>query len=335
MTHLTIVKLSMPDLVDDLRKALAARLAAVAGDRLRPSTARLIEAYRSGTTPATAILADADDVAAYAAVRMPATFAAAYAALCALRQAVPGFSPVSQLDAGGGTGAAAWAAAATFPDLRDITIIDQVGEALAFGRLLAADAESDALRGARWVPVRLEDAGSLPEADLVTVSYLLGELSQSRQDDLLDRVVPVAGAVVLIEPGTPAGYQRVIRARTRLIERGATIVAPCPHQATCPLGTGDWCHFGARVNRSALHRRLKDGEASYEDEKFCYLAAFTAPQPGTGYQRVLRRPVQRKGLVSLRLCRPDGSAGEEIVTKRHGMAYRAARDVAWGDAWHP
>ncbi len=32
--------------------------------------------------------------------------------------------------------------------------------------------------------------------------------------------------------------------------------------------------------------------------------------------RVLRHPVKRKGLVQLELCRADGTAGRELVTRR-------------------
>ena len=97
---------------------------------------------------------------------------------------------------------------------------------------------------------------------------------------------------------------------TRLRDRGAL-----PAPGGCPLAAGDWCHFGARVNRSALHRRVKEADLGYEDEKFSYVAAGGGRSP-TGIARVLRRPAQRKGLVSLRLCRPDGTAGDRIVTKR-------------------
>jgi ribosomal protein RSM22 (predicted rRNA methylase) len=97
---------------------------------------------------------------------------------------------------------------------------------------------------------------------------------------------------------------------------------------------GDWCHFGVRVNRSALHRRLKEADLSYEDEKYAYLVAVRDWSAPGEMARVLRRPIQRKGLVQLRLCRPDGSAGDRVITKKLGTdVYKAARDTEWGDAW--
>lgn len=328
----------MPDLPDDLRTALATRLADVPVERLRVRVARLIEAYRSGATPTAPILGDAADVAAYAAYRMPATYAAVSAVLGELRHAVPEFAPVRHLDIGGGTGAACWAVVALFDGVREITVVDQVAEALAVGRRLAEGSVSTVLRNASWVSGRLEDATALPTADLVTVSYVLGELSPDRQADLVDRVASAAGVLVLVEPGTPAGYRRILDARTRLIDAGRVIVAPCPHQGTCPLESGDWCHFGTRVNRSALHRRLKDGDLGYEDEKFAYLIAARSEvaqslAATTGSGRILRRPTQRKGMVTLRLCQSNGTAADHIVTKRHGDSYRSARDATWGDTW--
>jgi ribosomal protein RSM22 (predicted rRNA methylase) len=107
------------------------------------------------------------------------------------------------------------------------------------------------------------------------------------------------------------------------------VVAPCPHQAACP---NDWCHFAARIGRTSVHRRLKGGELSYEDEKFSYVAAARDLSGGTP-GRVVRRTQQRKGLVSLPLCTAEGVLRTELVSKRQGDRYRAARDVDWGDAW--
>jgi ribosomal protein RSM22 (predicted rRNA methylase) len=320
----------MADLPEPLRYALAARLAGLPIESLRTSVNRLIEAYRSGTTPATPILSRPGDVAAYAAYRMPATFSAVRAALAAVDVAVP---PATLLDLGGGTGAAAWAAVDRWPEIREITVIDQVRDALDLGAGLAAESPSPALRAASWVAQPL--GGTVPSADLVTISYVLGELDVEAQRQLVDTAATAGGVVVIVEPGTPAGYARILAARARLIESGRVIVAPCPHQAACPMPPGkDWCHFGARVNRSALHRKVKDADLSYEDEKFSYLVAVrpefveSAPQA-----RVLRRPIQRKGLVQLHLCQPAGTIADQIVTKRHGSDYKLARDVSWGDTF--
>ncbi len=320
----------MPELPDDLRAALQTGLAGIAVDPLRRAVNQLIAAYRSGAVPKVPIVANSADAAAYAAYRMPATFSAVAAALAQVPSAV---RPRSMLDLGGGTGAAAWAAAARFPDLGRVIVADQARHALDLGAALAREAAVAPIRAATWASWSL--GAALPgSADLVTVSYVLGELSESDQARLLDAACGAAtGAIVVVEPGTPAGYRRVLAARSWLVAAGWQLAAPCPHALACPLAAPDWCHFGVRVNRSALHRRLKEGDLSYEDEKFSYLVATHSavdPRPA----RVLRRPAQRKGLVSLRLCRPDGIASEQIVTRRAGVqAYRSARDTAWGDGF--
>jgi ribosomal protein RSM22 (predicted rRNA methylase) len=324
----------VPDPGESLRVALATQLTGVHADVLQASVERLIDAYRSGTPPTAPILASPTDVAAYAAYRMPATYAAVRAVLGSFHLDV---APVSCLDVGGGTGAAAWAAVGTFPGIEKITILDQVRTALDFGAELALGSPSSALRAANREVRSLPGEVPLPPADLVTVSYVLGELTPVERTALVDAVSIAGRVVVLVEPGTPAGYERILAARTRLIEAGRTIVAPCPHQRTCPIPSGrDWCHFGIRVNRSSLHRRIKDAELSYEDEKFSYLVAVRQESAQlTSGGRVLRRPTQRKGLVQLRLCTPAGLIDDRIVSKSMGADYRLARDMSWGDLFDP
>jgi ribosomal protein RSM22 (predicted rRNA methylase) len=318
----------MGELPESLRYALTAQLNGIPADALRASVDRLIAAYRSGTAPTAPILASDIDVAAYAAYRMPATYSAVRAALAFSVRDEPG----SLLDIGGGTGAAAWAAVDAWPSLARVTVVDQVQSALNFGKRLAAGSPSAALRGASWLPQRLP--GTLPAADAATISYVLGELPAAARLTLIEAAAAAAPTVIVIEPGTPAGYERILEARTALIGLGRTIAAPCPHQLACPLPAGkDWCHFGARVNRSSLHRRIKDAELSYEDEKFAYVIGVPAPVDADPAARVLRRPLQRKGLVSLHLCQPDGTVADRIITRRHGDDYRRARDTAWGDTF--
>ncbi|MEU5895805.1 small ribosomal subunit Rsm22 family protein [Streptomyces venezuelae] len=320
---------------ETLRAALAGLLDGLPPRQATQAVERLIANYRGRTPTDAPILRDRADVAAYAAYRMPATFEAVRGALGALADAAPeGWAPGSHVDVGGGTGAATWAVAATWAGERPVTVLDWAEPALALGRELAGAAPQ--LRGVRWQRSRIGSALAIESADLVTVSYVLGELTEADRRSVVDAAADAAEqAVVVIEPGTPDGYRRVIEARDRLIAAGYRIAAPCPHSAACPIEPGtDWCHFSARVSRSSLHRQVKGGSLAYEDEKFSYVAAVRfGPDPAP--TRIVRRPQIRKGQVLLDLCEPDEALRRRTVTKRHGPLYRAARDADWGDAWPP
>ncbi|MFD7708044.1 small ribosomal subunit Rsm22 family protein [Streptomyces sp. NPDC059786] len=318
---------------ENLRAALAGLLDGLPPKAAAQAVERLIANYR-GTTPTHApILRDRSDVVAYAAYRMPATFEAVRAALGAFADAVPDWTPGSHVDVGGGTGAATWAVSATWDGVRPVTVLDWAEPALALGRDLAA--ANPALTDAEWQRSRIGAALTIGSTDLVTVSYVLGELTGDDRASLVRAAADAAQAVVVIEPGTPDGYARVIEARDRLIAAGFHVAAPCPHSAACPIVPGtDWCHFSARVSRSSLHRQVKGGSLAYEDEKFSYVAATRFP-PDPAPSRVVRRPQIRKGQVLLDLCGPDESLHRETVTKRHGLLYRSARDTDWGEAWPP
>ncbi|WP_037669223.1 small ribosomal subunit Rsm22 family protein [Streptomyces griseus] len=318
---------------ESLRGALAGLLDGLPPRQAAGAVERLIANYRGATPTDAPILRDRADVAAYAAYRMPATFEAVRSALEAFADAVPEWAPGSHLDVGGGTGAATWAVSAVWGGERSVTVLDWAEPALALGREIA-DA-NPALREARWERARIGAGRTLDEADLVTVSYVLNELTEADRAALVDSAAAAARSVVIVEAGTPAGYARVIEARDRLVDAGFRVAAPCPHSAACPIVPGsDWCHFSARVSRSSLHRQVKGGSLAYEDEKFSYVAATRLPVTPAA-SRVVRRPQIRKGQVLLDLCEADERLAKSTVTKRHGDLYKAARDADWGDPWPP
>ncbi|MCX5557184.1 small ribosomal subunit Rsm22 family protein [Streptomyces sp. NBC_00038] len=318
---------------ETLRTALAGLLDGLPPKAATQAVDRLIANYRGETPTHTPILRDREDVVAYAAYRMPATFEAVRTALDEFADTAPDWAPNSHVDVGGGTGAATWAVNATWEGTRPVTVLDWAEPALALGREIAA--ANPELKAAEWHRSRIGAALTIESTDLVTVSYVLGELTDADRASVVDAAASAAQAVVIIEPGTPGGYARVIEARDRLIDAGFRIAAPCPHSAGCPIVPGeDWCHFSARVSRSSLHRQVKGGSLPYEDEKFSYVAATRFP-PVPAPSRIVRRPQIRKGQVLLDLCEPDESLRRDTVTKRHGLLYRAARDAAWGDAWPP
>ena len=319
-----------PPSAESLRAALAGLLDGLPPSQAAKAVERLIASYR-GTTPTDApVLRDRSDVAAYAAYRMPATFEAVRGVLDALREAAPEWAPATHTDVGGGTGAASWAVAEAWGEAPPrTTVLDWAEPALALGRELA-----DGALDAEWRRERIGTALRLADTDLVTVSYVLKELTGPDRTALVTEAARAAQAVVIVEPGTPDGYERIIAARTLLIDAGFTVAAPCPQSGACPIVPGtDWCHFSARVSRSSLHRQVKGGSLPYEDEKYSYVAATRFPVTPT-VARVTRRPQIRKGQVLLDLCGPDG-LGRETVTKRHGPLYKQARDTEWGDSWPP
>jgi ribosomal protein RSM22 (predicted rRNA methylase) len=332
----------------DLADAIEAGLAGARVPSLAAGVQRLMTAYRSGELPDRPVMASRADAAAYAAYRMPATVAATTAAIRQLRLSLPDWSPATLLDFGAGTGAATWAVTAELASVESMTLLEQSPEAIRLGTAIFAASRVSPLESATWRSWRLAEAAQgaagrtaagrdaeLPAADLATSAYVLGELTPGQQVALVGLAARAAPAVVLIEPGTPAGHRRILAARDQLLAAGFLVAAPCPHQLGCPLATeGEWCHFGARLPRSAVHRQAKGAELAYEDEKFSYVAMVrpeAAGRPDWPAGRVVRRPLQRKGLVMLDLCAADGSSRRELVSKSKGEAYRRARKTSWGD----
>ncbi len=317
------------DLPNDLRLSLERELRGYDPRSLARVTAEATARYRdpaAGPPPRGPLAA-----AAYAATRMPATYAACAAALQELAARLPGFAPRTLLDAGAGSGAALWAAIRIWPALERATLIEADRDMLALGQRLAATATAPAVRAAAWVRADLTAAWDAPRHDLVTAAYVLGELPEEARTSLIARLWERAsGALVLIEPGTPRGWASIRAAREQVRAAGAILIAPCPHQEACPLPADDWCHFARRLARGRLHRALKGAELGYEDEKYAYIAV--ARQPGeTIGARILRHPLVRSGHIELTLCTPEGIR-RLSVTRSAGATWRMARDLRWGDS---
>ena len=217
---------------------------------------------------------------------------------------------------GAGPGVATWAAVEQWPSLSKLTLVEVEPAMLVAGRELLPDAT--------WV--ECDVASARGPAELVVVSYILGELSAPPVSHLWAQT---DDTIVFVEPGTPAGYRRVLDARATVLEAGGHTVAPCPHDLACPLPDDDWCHFAVRLPRSKLHRAAKGVELGYEDEKFSYAALSREPVP-LAAARIIRQPQPRSGHVNLVTCEPDG-IHERTISRKQGVLYKEARGAAWGD----
>ena len=269
---------------------------------LRQCVRRMTENYRTESGKGSVLVRTGDEVLAYAAVRMPATFGAVSSALkqtlsCLSAETHDGIRTV--LDLGAGTGAGAWAVSVPFPEA-EITCVERETEMIRIGKALRENAagtvqweQADALSAVR----RYAESGKT--FDLVLASYMTNELSDADRERLTADLWRITGKVLLIiEPGTVVGASILRNIRTVLLSHGARIAAPCPCSGICPLPETDWCHFAVRIARSRLHKLLKGGDVPYEDEKFSYLAC-TKDTPIPCGTRILRHPMKESGRISL------------------------------------
>jgi ribosomal protein RSM22 (predicted rRNA methylase) len=317
-----------PDLPAELKAALDARLEGRPRGDVAARAAVISKTYRDGGT-SSAIKSETDALA-YALARMPATYAAVSACLNAALEARPDFAPRTLLDVGAGPGTASWAASEAFPSLTSLMLLD-TNPAL---RALALDLQrgSTRLNGLNYDGGEAHAALAKAEAaDLVIASYLIGELGEAERKLLVEAIWAKARDMLhIVEPGTPAGYARILNARTQLIAAGAHVLAPCPHDHVCPLQAPDWCHFSQRLARSRAHKQVKGADVPFEDERFAYVV-FTREPVAARPSRILAQPVIGKAEISAKLCTPDGVAIAK-VPRRDKAAYAAARHWRWGDA---
>jgi len=315
-----------------IRQAVEQQLEGLPLKQLQQAAEVLSQRYRTEAPAASAHLSNDLAAAAYLAVRFPATFSAVRRAMAETAGVYPEFAPTTQLDAGSGPGTAVLAAGDVWSSLRQALLLEgsgpirQAGEPLVAASGIVAEWRTGDLASAA-IP---DSSGKTARFDLVTCAYVLSELSSSAQRLLVERLWSATGGVLLlVEPGTPAGWQRILEARTALLHAGAQILAPCPHAFACPLVAPDWCHFAERVERSRMHRLVKQGDVPWEDEKFLYLAVSRDSRPGGHNSRVLTRPKINSSLITLKLCNPDGTMTQPLIRKRNRI-YKQARRTDWG-----
>lgn len=290
---------------------------------------KLSQLYRKGG--ASAALADPLDLAAYLVARMPATYAATCAVFSEVARATPGFQPRQLLDVGAGPGTASFAALETWPEIETARLVDNNDAMLNAARRLTARSAHRALAEPQIV-ARDASVVALASADLVVASYALAEIPVAHLPATVASLWDsCTGILVLVEPGTPDGFDRIRAARTALLQGGARAIAPCPHQLACPITAPDWCHFSQRLARSRDHMMAKSASVPFEDEKYSYVAAARESVAFQPYAARVVGPVARsKAGLTLKLCE-DGRIREAAIPAREREAFARHRRADWGD----
>lgn len=317
-------------LPDELQAAIDRLVSGASPHSLRKARELLSHAYREGRTSHSIFSEEATRLS-YLAARFPATYGACHRVFLEIQKILPSYSIKKMVDLGAGPGTATWAALDLFSTIEESILVEKNRSAIQLGQELQRQCPSSSAQMV-WTQGDLESLPSLPGGDIALLSYALNELD--RPEKLLSHIWNNAYPLIaIIEPGTPTGFNLIRRLRSQLIGLGAHILAPCPHALPCPMAGTDWCHFSARIERTKLHRLLKEGTLGYEDEKFSYVVASRFPPLSTAHSRILRHPQKGSGHVRLSLCTPQGNAQEKIISRKDKELYKTARDSEWGDSF--
>lgn len=324
-----------PDAEGLLRQAIARELSRVDIRALRDSAAGLSERYRAGLAAAVPGMRGERERLAYLAVRAPATYAVMDRVLGDLRdEGSPLHGVRSLLEVGCGPGVASWAAVDHGPNIERVTWVDRDGDLLDLALALAKEHPHRPLGTARAIEHGELESLEVEPHDLVLASYVLTEVERERIPAVIERLwESTTRLLVLVEPGSRAGFGAIREAHRVMRAAGARVLYPCTHTCACPMPGDDWCHFSQRLQRSPLHRKVKDSTLDYEDEKFSALVVGRVGDSPSG-ARIVTRPRIRKGHGILRLC-AEGGLEDVTLSKRDKGSWRAARKARWGDLWAP
>ena len=316
-----------------LKQELEKLLQATKQKNLKDISQNLTKAYKTQKATGKKIVTKKEEVITYANVRMPATYGAVCYAIEHTKQLVDE-KIETLIDVGAGTGAASWAVT-SFIDVKSITCYEREEEMISLGKKLMKVADNN-LNQAKWIRLDIAENKIEEKADSVIASYSLNELTEEKRKKVIENLWNITNKIlIIIEPGTPKAFEEILEIRENLINKGAKVIAPCSHAKKCQIKKGeDWCHFSCRIQRSSVHRKIKNAELPYEDEKFMYIAFSKVNIEKQEYQRIIDRPKIEKGYIKLKLCTKDGIENK-VITKKDKEVYKNAKKSKWGDIIMP
>lgn len=289
---------------------------------------RLSERYRAPRN-GSPLVTSALDALAYTAMLMPATYAQL---TCAIRMCMPHLDGVawqSILDIGSGPGTALWAAYTYMPALTMRTAVEREPHFVALAQQLCQPLVGQTT----FVQQDITHNPVWPAHDVVIIGHVLNELSPSQRMRVLEAAWQATNELlIIVEPGTSEFFGMIRELRQHLITHGAHIVAPCTHDATCPMTDGDWCHFGQKIARPDFQRQARAVQVGWEEAKVSFVAVSKRPVRPSG-QRIVHDPINHKGYIALPVCDLHG-LHTTTVPKRDKAMHARARRMNWGDVWH-
>ena len=280
--------------------------------------------YRKNEGIGKRLLTKESEAVSYAISRMPATYAAVSSVL---EQILDSYheSLTSIIDVGAGTGAAVWAINDR-TESNDIKCLEREESMISIGKKLMKNTD---LNDVKWDKFDILKDDIKENGAVVISSYMINELPKEEREKAVKKMWNATNKLlVIIEPGTPAGFANILEIRNNILNLGGNIVAPCCCIGKCPIAKDDWCAFYTRIARSSIHRQTKNGTLGYEDEKFSYIAFSKVPVDNRG-ERILRHPQINSGYVKVKVCTSNGIE-EKTYSKKDKEIYKKVRKMNAG-----
>ena len=312
------------DIPEELKRAIEELLLKNKTNEIIENAQIISTRYRNNDGKGKRLLTKQNEAISYAISRMPATYAAVYTVV---QQTLENYDEKLKtlFDIGAGTGAATWAVN-NLLEISETKCFERENNMLNIGKRLMNNTE---LNKIEWKQFDILKDEIVEKADIVITSYMINELPENEKEAVIEKLWNATNKLlIIVEPGTPAGFENVLKIRKKLLKEGGYIIAPCSHQEECQISKNDWCAFYIRILRSTIQKQTKNGELGYEDEKFSYIA-FSKKAVKNNGSRILRHPQIYKGYVNVKLCTKDGIK-EKTYSKKDGEIYKKVRKLDAG-----
>ena len=297
---------------------------------LKEKALNLSNRYMTEERKGNTFIKDFLDTVAYSVIRMPATYSAIRLALEKTLE-VYDVKFDSVLDIGSGTGAAEWVIDDVL-DINDITCLEREKDMRDISKIYFSYNEN--LKNVKFIEADILKEKLDFKKDLSILSYVINELDDSKKIEMIKKVLDATNKVLLVvEPGTPGGFNNIKKIRDFAYEEGYSIIAPCTgFCGRCDIKEDDWCASAVRVQRTKVHKYLKDADMGYEDEKFSYVAISKEKVifNNEEYSRILRHPKIENGRVTVKLC-SKGEIVEKTITKKDKELFKKVKKKNMGD----
>lgn len=317
---------------------------------------------------------EGDNPLLHLAVRIAPEYAAVMTVFKELQTALPDFVPRTIFDFGSGAGTVFWAAREIFGEknISEMFCVDQSKDQNDLHRLLLQMGKQSGkmifkdIFYRQYLPVSHH-----VHYDMVVAAHsLLDQPNEQMRINVIENLWhKTRDMLVIVEHGTTHGFQCVLQARDLILSLGgseeiteitqpadkseddvtrlddenrqpaAHVVAPCPHDLTCPRHKAQGpvlCNF------EVGYWPIDIGQSDWRDkkimkERFSYVILRKSPRLAEDqlptWPRFVQPLCKRGKHVICRLCTPDAKIGELRMSKattERGL-YNAVRCSSWGD----